>query len=445
MRPTATPHAEPTVSRRAFLVRAAAGAAGLAVVPPVRAQGDGKPPVTGAASPDLEPFDRLMTSFIQDHQVPGAALAVTRNGRLVYARGFGYADVEKKEPVRPAALFRIASVSKPLTAVAVLRLAARGKLKLDDKAADHVTLDPALPAGAKADPRWKRVTVRQCLQHTGGWDRDKSPDPIGRAWEAAKVLGIKPPVGPEHIVRYALGRPLDFDPGKRFAYANVGYLVLGRVIEAAAGKGYEDYVKAEVLGPLGVKRPRLGRALAEHRAKGEVRYYVRKDPTGRCLYPPRVGKPVPVQYGADNLEAFEAHGGWIASAVDLVRFAAAFDDPAKCPILDAKAIQDMWARPDGAAGQEPNGKPKEAYYGCGWNVRPIGTAGKSNTWHGGYIPGTESLLVRRFDGLNWAVLFNTDHTPGGESLAGLIDGRLHEAADAVKAWPDADQFGKFLK
>jgi N-acyl-D-amino-acid deacylase len=163
-----------------------------------------------------------------------------------------------------------------------------------------------------------------------------------------------------------------------------------------------------------------------------------------ALYPPRLGQQVPIQYGGENLEAFEAHGGWIASAVDLVRFAAAFDDPASCPLLSAKSIGEMWSRPSGAAGHETDGKPKPAFYGCGWQVRPVGPDGKSNHWHLGQISGTESILVRRFDGLNWAVLFNTHHNPAGKSLAGLIDGRLHEAADKVKAWPATDQFESYL-
>jgi N-acyl-D-amino-acid deacylase len=405
----------------------------------------GNLPVTGAANPDLEPFDRLMTSFLEQNEVPGAALAVTHASKLVYARGFGCADVEKNEPVQPGALFRIASVSKPITAVAVMQLVERQKLKLDDKVVDLMKLAPFVAPGANVDARWKQITVRHCLQHTGGWDRAKSFDPIGRPWQIAKALDIRPPITPAHIVRYMMGQPLDFDPGERYAYSNLGYLVLGRIIEATTGENYEAYVKREVLGPLGVTTARLGRALFENRVEGEVRYYDAKKRTGPALYPPRLGQKVPLQYGAENFEAFEAHGGWIASALELVRFAAAFDDPRTCRILGAQVIEDMWARPEGAAGREPDGKLKPTFYGCGWSVRPIGTTGKCNTWHTGFIAGTESLLVRRWDGLNWAVLFNTHHNPDGKSLAGLIDGRLHEAADTVKAWPDTDQFGSFLK
>src|SRR4051794_40534569 len=110
------------VDRRTFLALAAS-AAGLGAAPPVLRD----VPVSGAADPELAPFDALMKSFLTRHGVPGAALAVTRGGRLVYARGFGVADTARKTPVQPDALFRVASVSKPITAVAVMRLVERKK------------------------------------------------------------------------------------------------------------------------------------------------------------------------------------------------------------------------------------------------------------------------------------------------------------------------------
>ena len=401
--------------------------------------------MTGIANPNLEPFDRLMTSFLEEHKVPGASLAVTRSGKLVYARGFGYSDVETKEPVQPAALFRIASVSKPVTGVAVMQLVERKKLKLDDKVLDRMKLTPFLPADAMPDPRWKQITVRHCLQHTGGWDREKSFDPVFQPGLVAKGLGIKPPTTPTQIVQYVMGQPLDFGPGERHAYSNLGYLVLGRIIEAVTGQSYELYVKKEVLAPLGIKRMRLGQAWIENRSSGEVRYYDTKKRKAPALYLPLFGQQVPIQYGGDNFEAFEAHGGWIASAVDLVKLATEFDNPAKCRILSAKSIEEMWARPDGKAGYELDGKPKDVFYGCGWSVRPVGKTGKLNTWHVGIIAGTGASLVRRWDGVNWAVLFNTDESTNGKYLVDLIDDGLHQAANNVKSWPKTDQFGAFLK
>jgi N-acyl-D-amino-acid deacylase len=400
-------------------------------------------PSTGKAVPALAPLDTMLSTFVQQHEIPGATLAVTRQGKLVYARGFGYADVEKKAPVPPDALFRIASVSKPITAVAVLQLVEQGKFKLDAKVVDLLKLEACVPAGKKADPRWQQITVRHCLQHTGGWDRDQSYDPITIAPTIAKALDAPFPIMPPHIVRYMMGQPLDFDPGTRAVYSNLGYLVLGRIIEAQSGQPYEAYVKKNVLAPLGIKQAQLGRALVENRVAGEVRYYDRTKRMGRSIYPPRVGANLPIQYGVNNFEGYEAHGGWLASVVDLVRFARSFDEPAKAPLLKSATIQEMWARPNGNAGEDAKGKPKAAFLGCGWMVRPVAGTGKLNAWHSGYIPGSEALLVRRWDGYTWAVLFNTSDSPSGKSLVGLIDPLVHQAVDAVKEWPTTNLFEVF--
>lgn len=421
-------------TRRTFLSLAASAVAGLTLP---RSFAADAVPTTGKQLASLEPFDKLMTTFVETNHVPGASLAVSRGGKLVYARGFGYADREKKELVQPESLFRIASVSKPITAVAILQLVERGKFKLDDKVVDLMKLTALENKKAKPDPRWEKITVRHCLQHRGGWDRDKSYDPIFIPRKIGEAFGAPPAVTPEQIVRYMMSQPLDFDPGLRYAYSNLGYLVLGRIIEAVSGKGYEKFVRDEILTPLKIETAQLGRATLAGRAKGEVLYYDSKDRKGASLYAPEVGKLVPLQYGVQNHEAYEAHGGWIASAIDLVRFAMCFDDRNRCPLLKASSIEEMWSRP------EEGGKTSSVwpiYYGCGWSVRVVGKSGEINVSHTGLIAGTEALLVRRFDGTNWAVLFNTSHNPDGKLLAGLIDAKLHEAADQVKTWPVADLF-----
>ncbi|CAN5387042.1 hypothetical protein BH11PLA2_BH11PLA2_08300 [soil metagenome] len=427
-------------SRRAFLSVSAAGAINLLTRSAATAQSD-TPPVTGVMNANLEVFDTLMTKFITENKTPGASLAVSRYGKLVYARGFGSADVDAKKSVEPAALFRIASVSKPITAVAILQLIEKGKLKFEDKVVDRMTLKPFVEKDNEPDPRWRLITVRQCLQHRGGWDRDKSFDPIGRPGIIAKTLGQSLPVTPADVVRYMMAQPLDFDPGERFAYSNLGYLILGRILEAISGRKYEEYVKTEVLAPLGIRNMTLGRARKENAAKREVTYYDPKNRKGAATVPPKLEEQVPVQYGVHNFEGYEAHGGWIASAVDLVKFASAFDTPSKCPILSAKSIGEMWAKPEGVA----SNKPKPSHYACGWNVLPAGQSGGLNTWHTGFITGSESLLVRRHDGLCWAVLFNTSNNPEGKYLTRLIDAPLHEAADKVITWPENDQFADLLK
>ena len=393
-------------------------------------------PVTGPDRPGMKSLDEMMVSFIRTHRVPGAALAVVRNGKIVYARGFGYADLAGKTPTRPDALFRIASVSKPITSAAIVQLVEQKKLHLSDRVLDILPITPH--AKGKVDPRLKTVTIRHLLLHTGGWDRGKSGDPMFRPVQIAKTLGVPPPARAGHVARYMLTTPLDFDPGSRYVYSNFGYCLLGRVIEAKTGMTYEQYVRRHVLAPAGITRMRIGRTLPEHRAEGEVAYTMRNKRMMPRVFPPNVGRRVPEQYGGWHLEAMDAHGGWIASAIDLVRFARQFDSPEACRILTPASIAATFARPAGPAGFDKAGKPKAAYYGFGWSVRPVGKGGKANTWHAGALGGTSSLLVRRHDGLDWAVLFNMRSTAKGQVLAFAIDPLVHKAVDAVKTWPTTD-------
>jgi N-acyl-D-amino-acid deacylase len=391
-----------------------------------------KIPLTGLADAALAPFDDMVLKFMADNQVPGAALAVAKDGKLVYARGFGHADKQLGLPVQPGMRFRIASISKPITAAAILWLIEMGLLNMDDN--PFAVLKIALPANA--DPRLKKITIKHLLQHTAGWDSAKSFDPMFRP--IAKEQNVKPPAKPMDIIHFMTHQKLDFEPGVRYAYSNFGYCILGRVIEKVGGLSYEAFVQRHIFDPIGVTHAQLGHTLTT--AKNEVYYFDLKNRTGTAIMGPNFGKPVPLAYGVWHLEAMDSHGGWISSAPGLVRFAAVFDRPDKCKILKAASIRAMFARPDGLAGHTKDGQAKDVFYGCGWQVRTIGNAGKINTWHTGALDGTATILVRRFDGLCWAVLFNTRTNPKGENLSGLIDPLVHQAADQVKRWPSRNLF-----
>jgi len=391
---------------------------------------------TGKSRPELQPFDQVMIDFLKQHELPGAALAIGRQGKLIYARGYGLADVDARQPVQPESLFRIASISKPITAVAILKLVQEQRLKLDDKAFSFVKLAPHLDDGVEPDARLADITIRQLLQHTGGWDRDKSFDPMFFSVKFAKALDVAPPAQPEHVIRYMMGQPLDFAPGERYAYSNFGYCVLGRIIEAVTKQPYEKYVQAEILKPLSITTMRVGRTRLAGRLENEVRYYSKKPLTGASVFAEDLGTQVPNPYGAWYLEAMDSHGGWIASAPDLVKFIMTFDQSSPQHLLNDETFQLMIERPTGRAGHKADGQLLDVYYGLGWLVRPHLEGTTVNIWHNGSLPGTSTILVHRQKlDLSWAVLFNSrdaDPAPSGQ-----IEPLLHEATKKIKEWPSS--------
>jgi N-acyl-D-amino-acid deacylase len=400
--------------------------------------------VTGTEVPGLAPFDDWMKSFMSEHEIPGGSLAIVKDGKLVYARGFGLADREAKTPVQPESLFRIASVSKPLTAVAILKLAEEKRLKLDDKVLDYLPLDPHFEGEAKFDERWRQITIAQCLAHTGGWDRGKSYDPMFQAVRMTKSMKTELPITPPQIIRYQLGQQLDFDPGERYAYSNFGYSILGRIIEKVTGQPYEDYVRKEVLRPLGIARARIGGSLESERVDGEVKYCVIKDGTGNATTGPGAGEAkVPISYGVWRQETLDSHGGWIASTPDLAKFAAAFDlldnGTVRSGLLTAASVRQMFAPHAPMAAADDKGKVT-AHYGYGWMLNEeTDTNGNQRVVvrHGGALPCTAASLIHFPNGVNLAVLFNLGQSADGKFLGRRVEEPLIRHVREVKTWPTA--------
>ncbi len=420
------------VNRRRLLGYGSA-AMGLALWPPM-AQAQEQLARSGAEVPALVSFDRWIESLLAEHAIPGGQLAIARRGKVIYARGFGLADRQEQTPVQPTSLFRIASLSKPITAVAILRLVQQQKLKLEDRVDDVLQIEPHLEPGKSADERWQRITIGQLLTHTGGWDREASYDPMFAYSRVAQALGTKLPVGTAEIIRYMRGQPLDHPPGEKYAYSNFGYCLLGRVIEKLAGEGYAPFVQREVFAPLGITAPRIGGSLIDERADNEVHYYTAKDEQATPVVGPHAGDaahPVPLSYGGWYHEALDAHGGWIASAADLVRFAAAFDTAAlnsSKPLLSATLVKQMFT---------PQATIKPGLgYGYGWlSWTPPGEASPAQT-HSGALPCTAAVLLKLRGELNFAVLLNLGQAKSGAFLARGIDSKLASLAAEVKGWPE---------
>ncbi|WP_406078976.1 serine hydrolase domain-containing protein [Micromonospora sp. NBC_00858] len=422
-----------TISRRAFgKLVGAAGAGTLAAGALGGSPGQAAPQATwvasGTAVAALSAFDSAMQTFMQARHVSAGQLAVTYKGRLVLARGYGN---DSPQVIQPTSLFRVASLSKSLTAAALLRLAQDGRLSLGDPVGRYVDLTP--PAGQAVDPRLANVSLWRILQHTGGWDRNLTNfDPLFKDLVIARSLGAPLELTHADVVRFMSGQPLSHDPGSYVSYSNYGYLLAGRVVEAVTGQPYETYVRQELLAPLGITRMANGWSIARH--SGEVGY--ESQYTGTTVLD-NSGTIVDSPYGTFSMRMHDANGGWIASAVDLVRWASAFDTGS--PILNSTSLGRAWAVPN-PTGVSANGW----YYGLGWQVRPATTGGTGrNTWHTGSLPGTYSIVVRTYHGLSWAAVFNRRDDESGLTY-GDIDPALWAASRAVTSWPTHNFWSKYF-
>lgn len=370
--------------------------------------------ISGEALPRLEGFDEVMLKLIDKYDIPGASLAVSFNGKLTLARGYGYMkkSLTEKIPVQPQSRFRFASLSKPLTAAAIMFLVEEGKLSLDDSI---ISLLQELGPQKISDSRINQITVRHLLEHRGGFDRSIGGDP----------MFLNQPPCPGNIKSF-LARKLDFTPGEKYVYSNIGYCILGRIIEKTTKKSYEDFLKERVLKPLGAHSIELGASL---KCKpNEVNYY--------DLPPPFYQGQRTSPYGGFNLEAMDAHGGWIGSAIDYLRFLTGIDGQRLPALLQSNTFSMMLAMPD-----DPALKDKPTYYAKGFNVRKLSSGG-INFWHTGSLPGTSAIAVRTASGYGWVALFN-GRTDDWEKLNLEIDRKIWEGVRSVKELPVGDLFNKY--
>ena len=388
----------------------------------------GPPPITGDHGKDLVPLNDLLIKTLTDNNIPGATVAVARDGEIIYERGFGYSDIDKKTSMNANSVMRIASISKPITAIAVLLLMEDGKLKLDDLAIDYLIRDKKFSLPKDADAAWNRVTIQHLLQHSGGWDREKSKDPMFELLEVTRALDLKKTARISDIIQYQLSRPMDFEPGSRYAYSNFGYCLLGRVVEAASGQSYETFVAERILKPCGMTQTRLGKTRLDDRANDEVNYYMQKIKMYPAIWDVAPGnksgkfESVTGPYGHWDLEVFDSHGGWTSTASDLVRFAVGIDSKTT-PLIQPESLALLKSPPSFNASDD------KTWYGLGWSVRSINGIDDVNLWHTGLIAGTSTILVKRWDNLTWAVLFNVNDARDGETCSTLIDQLMHTAVN----------------
>ncbi|OJJ21659.1 hypothetical protein BKI52_14220 [marine bacterium AO1-C] len=339
--------------------------------------------------------DSLINHYLDTFQLKGASMAIVKDGKLIYAKGYGYADLEDSVKVHPGHKFRIASVSKLITAVAIMKLIDEKKLNLTDTVFGKAgILNDSLYLKAR-DKRMYDITVKQLLNHTGGWCRKCNGDPMFRPLEVAKKLGVKSPISLDDVTKYVFARKLWHKPGTEFGYSNYGYAILGEIVEKVSGKPYETYVQ-ELLKPLGINGIQLAKSFVEQRAPLEVKYYDAKTVAKvRSAYDP--SKKVPRTYGGNNLDALAGAGAWIASPLDLLRLTNAIDGRKTVPdILSEKAVLQM-ITPEGDDIRKVLG-----WRGCR----------SHECWRSGSFGGTDAIVVASKSGISWAFVVNSSVESG---------------------------------
>lgn len=354
---------------------------------------------------DLATIDRIVNAVRTASSAPAISLAITQNGRLVFAKAYGKADIDGNVDATTASRFRIASVSKPFTSATIMRLVEQGRLQLDDRVfGDGALLGTSFGTQPYSE-RLQRITVRHLLTHTaGGWTNDAN-DP----------MFLDPALSQKEVIDTTLdNRPLDNEPGTAYAYSNFGYCLLGRIIETITGEPYESWVQHDLLEPAGISDMQIGGNTLAERKPNEVVYY------GGA-------------YGM-NVTRMDSHGGWIATPIDLLRHAVRVDGfPSPSDVLTAASEL-----------LTSTGSSANPQYGLGWvlfthgNTDPACSASRDVPcrveWHNGSLPGTTSILVRTTGEFTWAAVTNTrDNNPN-------IDTMMWDIVSGVAHWPAYDLF-----
>jgi len=372
-------------------------------------------------------IDERIEKFRNQHLLKGLAVAIVKDEKLVFAKGYGFADVEDTIPATPNQLFRLASVSKLITAVGIMKLVENSKISLDSKVfGKYGILNDEKFLDIK-DKRLEKVTVRNLLNHSGGWTQ-RYGDLAFLPKVVAKGVDESLPVNIDSYIKFVTTHRLHFEPGTTSAYSNLGYIILGKVISQVSGMDYETYIKENILKPAGITDMQLGGSFYEDKLPNEVRYYQPEDAQPEESFDGS-GRLLPKTYGGNDMKVLGAAAGWIASAIDLMKLIVVIDqNPKVKDILSAQSIDEMTrVNPDKL---DP----------LGWRK----TDENGDWWRTGTLPGTSALVKRQPDGLSWVILSNTS-TYKGPHLAIEMNHLMSQILSRSDEWPDYNLFAFYKK
>jgi CubicO group peptidase (beta-lactamase class C family) len=372
---------------------------------------------------EFKGFDRAFSDFLDKWNIRGASVAIAKEGKMVYAKGFGYANAETGEHVQPYHQFRVASVSKLITAIAIMKLVEEGKIALDDKVFGKEGILRQTAYWQIYDHKVYDITVKHLLEHSGGWTL-RGGDPLFMPLTVSRLMKTSSPPDKESLMKYVLSnRRLGFLPGTRSIYSNFGYIVLGEIIREVTDKPYETYIQQDILNPLGIYDMKLGKTRFYEKDAIEVKYYEANNPckSYSCF---GNGKLVQRPYGGNSIELLSSAGGWIASPAELLKLVLAADQDSSRPdILSEESIRMMTYPYRG--GTDP----------FGWK----GSNVKGLWWRTGSFSGTSALIMKQPDNTTWVVLLNTSTWKGSYFPVNIFRTMIR-GLNRVKEWPEQDLF-----
>ena len=369
---------------------------------------------------ETEKFDAAIRRFMRYWDIKGASFALMKNDSLIYAKGYGYSNIKDSVECEVKNVFRIASVSKLITAVAIMRLCETGKLATDDFVfGEEGILCDSLFLNYR-DKNIKKITVDHLLRHTSGF-RNPHGDAAFNTELVAKYLGKELPLSMDDMVEYATRIRLRAKPGGYYNYSNLGYIILSKIIEKVSGLPYETYVKDSVLAPIGCYDIHLAHNYSDEFLENEVQYYEVRE-----------AEPVPSYDGSDTLvmksrggndvHGLYGAGGWVASPVELLRLVSSIDkSPVKREFLSQESIDFMTM--------------SDKY------TKPAGWASvTSKEWiRTGSMAGTSALIKAQADGYTWVFISNSSSWTG-PALSRQMNRDITRALNRVKKWPEVDYF-----
>lgn len=337
--------------------------------------------------PELKALDHSVDSFMNFWALKGMALAVVRNDSLVYAKGYGKADAST--PMTPGTTMRLASVSKLLTAVGIMKLQEEGKVFLDTPVFGPFGILKRFDPYIK-DSNYYSMTVEHLLRHQGGFTT-RGGDVMFSTLTFMRNHGLSEAPDAETLVQKQVSRRLAFEPGTWQDYSNFGYLLLSLIIEEVSGLPYEEYMQEHVFKPAGCTGFSIAGNYLKDRQPGESQYFMQPDSE---LVPSYDGKLAAVEkcYGGNDITSLKGAGAWIGSAVEMARLVSCIDGRGPMEdILTEESVRQMTTWYD------------ENTFSLGWvDTKPDGEWTRT-----GSFSGTSALVKVYPDGECWVLISNT--------------------------------------